>query len=94
MKKYTVYLFKSPDCVRGWLAYVRPDHLTPRATLHVEIEAKNGVDAKNKAITAANNGFKGLKIVRRNFGDELWGIDLFPGLAEETFKSILSISGK
>lgn len=86
MKKYKVYLFRSPECVRGWLAYIKTDSLTHRATYTVTIEAESGPKAKNKAITAINCMVAassylpstGIKIIARNFADEIWGIDIFP----------------
>ena len=79
MKKYTVYLFRSPDCIRGWLAYIKTSY-NDRATFKVLLSAENGAKAKNKAITAANNGFIGVEIVGKNFTDKLWGINKFPEL--------------
>ena len=79
MKKYTVYLFRSPDCIRGWLAYINPTYGN-RATFRVSLDAESGATAKNKAITAANNNFEGVEILGRNFDDKLWGINNFPEL--------------
>jgi hypothetical protein len=79
MKIHTVYLYRSPDCIRGWLSYLHPEHAR-RCTFTVEVEAETGPKAKNKAITCANNGFEGVKIVGRNFDDKLWGINNYPEL--------------
>jgi hypothetical protein len=79
-KEYKVYLYKSPDCIRGWLAYVKEDSLSRKATFKIKVKAENGQKAKNKAITSANNGFQGVEILARNFTDEIWGIDKFPEL--------------
>ena len=79
MKRYTVYLFRSPDCKRGWLSYIEPTY-SNKATFIVFVYAENGPKAKNKAITAANNDFKGVEIISRNYDDSLWGINNFPEL--------------
>lgn len=80
MQKYTVSLFAAPGCVRGWLAYLKST--TERETLLVEVDAETGASAKNKAITAANNGFKGLKIIKKNYDDKLWGLNNFPQIKQ------------
>ena len=79
MKKYTVYLYRSPNCVRGWLAYLRPEHAIT-ATFTVDLWEFSGAKAKNRAITLANKGFRGLEIVGRNFDHKIWGINNFPEL--------------
>ena len=79
MKKYRVFLFKSPNCIRGWLAYVDTS-MCDRATFAVEVTAENASKAKNMAITSANNGSPNVGIVRRNHTDEPWGINNFPEL--------------
>jgi len=81
MKSYTVYLFRSPDCIRGWLSYIEPSYGN-RATFKVLVNAESGPKAKNKAITAANNGFKGVEILGKNLNDKLWGINNFPDLEQ------------
>lgn len=83
MRQYTVYLYRAPDCTRCWLAYLTPDETRHRATFHVKLEAKNGADAKNKAITRANKQFDGLEIMQKNYDDSLWGINNFPDLLEQ-----------
>lgn len=80
MKKYKVYLFRSPDCVRGWLAYLKPGVDKNRATVAVIIEAPNGSKAKNKAITKANIDLQNMEIFHQNFNDEIWGINNFADL--------------
>lgn len=80
MKEHTVYLFRSPDCIRGWLSYLETTY-KDRATVTVKVLAESGPKAKNKAITAANNGFEGVEIVKKNYFDKLWGISNFPELA-------------
>jgi len=82
MKEYTVYLFRSPDCIRGWLAYIKPGVDETQATFAVKVKAENGPKAKNKAITAANNNFEGVEIIGKNYNDNLWGINNFPELAK------------
>ena len=82
MSNYAVYLFKAPECIRGWLAYLRLEHAKD-ATMTVLISAKNGADAKNRAQTAANNGFKGVEILKCNYTHSLFGIDNFPELKEQ-----------
>ena len=77
-KTYTVHLYRAPECIRGWLAYIR-DHQND-ATFIVQVEAESGAKAKNAAITAANNEFKGVKIVGCGYSDDLWGLDRFPEL--------------
>lgn len=65
MKTYQVYLYRSPNCIRGWLAYLL--HQGPPSQeelVTVEIEASDGAKAKNAAITAANRGFAGVKVIR------------------------------
>jgi len=56
MKKYKVFLFRSPECIRGWLAYVDTSVLSygSKPDKIIEIEGKNASDAKNKAITLIN----------------------------------------
>lgn len=78
--KRTVYLYRSPECIRGWLAYLKLPGYSG-CTVVVEIEAKDGPDAKNRAVTAANNGWKGVTIVKiqRNTGS-IWDADKFPDL--------------
>ena len=79
MKVHTVYLFYSPNCIRNWLAYIKTFYGSD-ATVIVEVEAKDGASAKNKAITAANNRFNGVKIIAKNSDHKLWGIYNFPEL--------------
>lgn len=84
MKEYTVYLFRCPNCIRGWLSYIEPSS-RDRATLSVIIEAESGAKAKNKAITMINKAVKNrdiseLKIKDRNYDCDLWGIDQFEDL--------------
>jgi len=55
-KIYTVYLFKTPDCIRGWLAYIDLTWTDSRYDVVVKVDAQNGSQAKSRAITAANNG--------------------------------------
>lgn len=76
MKKYSVQLFRAPNCIRGWLSYLK--HTDQNPTVTVEIMAETGAKAKNSAITAANNAFRGVKIISKNYSDPLWGLDLFP----------------
>ena len=76
MKKYNVQLFRAPRCIRGWLAYLKDTG--QNATVIVEVMAETGVKAKNSAITAANNAFRGLKIISKNYTDPLWGLNNFP----------------
>ena len=80
VKKYRVFLFKSPNCIRGWLAYIDTP-MCDRATFAVDLDAESAQKAKNAAITAANNGFTGVEIVQRNHTDEIWGINNFTELA-------------
>ena len=79
MKTYTVYLYRAPDCKRGWLAYIEPTY-SNRATFIVSLKAENGPKAKNAAITAANNNFKGVEIIDWNNTDMIWGLNMFPEL--------------
>lgn len=76
MKKYRVQLFRAPNCIRGWLSYLK--YTGQKCTVIVEIMAETGAKAKNSAITAANNAFRGVKITGKNYSDSLWGLDLFP----------------
>lgn len=78
-----VFLFKAPDCIRGWLAYLRNEN--NRYTLKVSVKSENGSKAKNKAITLANKDFSSddLKILKLNFSDNLWGVNNFPQLKEK-----------
>jgi hypothetical protein len=80
MKEHVVYLFRSPDCIRGWLAYLDTRN-KDGATFVVRVIAETGAKAKNAAITAANRDFQGVKIIGRNYTDSLWGINNFPELA-------------
>jgi hypothetical protein len=75
MKKYKVQLFRAPRCIRGWLAYLKN---SGQPTVVVEIMAETGAKAKNSAITAANNAFRGVRIVDKNYTDPLWGLNNFP----------------
>ena len=81
MKTYIVYLYRSPDCIRGWLAYIQPGDGN-RATFKVMVDAETGARAKNKAITTANKGFPGVRIIACNLTDELWGVNNFPELKQ------------
>lgn len=76
MKTYEVYLFRATNCIRGWLPYLRQGGRP--CTVTVKIEAETGAKAKNAAITAANNAFRGVKIIGKNYSDPLWGLDNFP----------------
>uniref|UniRef100_A0A6M3J329 Uncharacterized protein n=1 Tax=viral metagenome TaxID=1070528 RepID=A0A6M3J329_9ZZZZ len=78
MKTFTVYLFRAPECIRGWLAYLRPEH--SRCTITVSVKAENGTKAKNKAITCANKGFKGIEVIGGNYDDKIFGLNNFPEL--------------
>lgn len=94
MKLYNVYLFRAPDCIRGWLAYVHPEH-AKSATLTVRLYAENGAKAKNKAITMANQNFEGLEIVGKNFNDRTFGINNFADLKDrlsEHSETIVSLN--
>jgi len=82
MKIYTVYLYYSPDGIRGWLSYLKQPYRVNKATVTVKVEAETGPKAKNKAITCANNGFAGVEIISKNYDDELWGISNYPELLE------------
>lgn len=77
-KIFKVHLYRDPRCIRGWLSYLRPS--TNRPTVVVEVEAESGAKAKNKAITLANKDFVGLRVIRKNYADPLWGIHNFPDL--------------
>lgn len=77
--EYDVFLFRAPDCIRGWLAYVSKDSSTPTVT--VRVKAESGAKAKNKAITLANKGFKDLQIICIPRTSGIWDIDNFPELA-------------
>lgn len=81
MKEFIVYLFKSPDCIRGWLSYIK--NYNDRFTLKVLVKEINGQAAKNKAITAVNNGFNGFKILEINYTADIWGVNNFPDLKKE-----------
>ena len=85
MKEFIVYLYRAPDCIRGWLAYLRP-YDKKQATLSVIICAEDGPKAKNKAITSVNHGFTGLEIVSYNHTGDIWGINNFPELKEQLLK--------
>ena len=79
MRKYKVYLFRSPECIRGWLAYLKFMGYNP-PTVTVEVEAESGSKAKNKAVTMANKGFKGIKIVDTDYDDSLYGLNNHPDI--------------
>ena len=73
--RHTVYLFRLPNCVRGWLAYLTLGCETDLyCTVKVRVEAESGAKAKNKAITMINRalrdepteGFAILNINRRD----------------------------
>lgn len=89
MKK-KVYLFRYPESRGGWLAYVGYEH-ADKCTLVVEvdIDKRDSQKAKNKAITAANNNFEGVKIVKTHDNDPMWGLSNFPEL-EKIVKEIKS----
>jgi hypothetical protein len=74
-------LFRSPNCIRGWLAYIS-DEYGDRATFKVVVKAENGAKAKNRAITSANKGFKDVEVIGKNFTDKIWGINNFQDLKE------------
>jgi hypothetical protein len=76
-----VYLYRAPDCIRGWLSYVtKPDNGVCSVT--VKVMALDGPKAKNKAITLANAGFKDLEIIDVNYDDSVWGLDNYPDIKE------------
>jgi hypothetical protein len=77
MKEYNVYLYRAPECIRGWLAYLRNES-TP--TICVRLEAESGAKAKNKAQTLANKGFEGLQILSIPITNTMWDIGNFPEL--------------
>jgi hypothetical protein len=79
-KIYRVYLYRAPDCKRGWLAYLRLASARP-CTVTVDLFSESGEKAKNQAQTLANKGFVGLEVVRVNQDDSLWGLRQFPDLA-------------
>lgn len=81
MKKFRVYLFRTPDYIRGWLAYRNHSGFC-RPTLTVLVEAESGTKAKNAAITAANRGFKGVEIIEKNYSSDLYSLNNFPDLLE------------
>ena len=76
MKQYTVYLFRYPECRRGWLAYLGQDH-SKNFTVAVVVEADTGAKAKNMAITASNNYFHGVEIVKKGYSHQIWGLENF-----------------
>ena len=82
MKKYTVYLYRAEDCTRGWLSYLKLPNYTG-CTLTVGVRAKNGADAKNKAITMANDEFNGLEIIKKWYTDSLWSLHHFPEIEKQ-----------
>lgn len=82
MKSFIVYLFRAPECKRGWLSYVGHEHARD-ATLHVVLEAETAKKAKNTAITLANQDFADLVITKKNFDHRCFGIKNFPELLEK-----------
>lgn len=86
MRNFIVYLYYAPECIRKWLAYIRPSYPS-EATYTVEIKAENGQKAKNKAITFANKNFEGIKIINKNYHNKLWGINNYPELKERDNES-------
>lgn len=80
-KEFTVYLFRAPGCIRGWLSYVRTCDLSSDPTLTVKLKAASSAKAKNRAITLANQGFKELQIVAVNRDPAShWNITNFPDI--------------
>lgn len=76
-----VYLYKSPDCIRGWLSYLKPS--SSSYTISIIVESETRQKAKNKAITCANNGFKNCKIQKIDYDHRLWGVKNFPELKKQ-----------
>ena len=55
MKEYTVYLFKAPECIRGWLAYLSTyKYVSSNPDRIITVKAENGSKARNIAITLIN----------------------------------------
>lgn len=79
MKIYDVYLLYSPECIRGWLAYIKT---TSEPTMHVRVCAETGAKAKNKAITMANKEMKNLDIVKINYDSGFWAANKHAKLME------------
>lgn len=78
--RFHVYLYRSDDCIRGWLAY-RKNESGHSCTVEVVVESTSGEKAKNAAITAANQGFEGCTVVKVHRGaNSIWNADLFPEL--------------
>ena len=76
MKLYQIKLYRAPECIRGWLAYIKSDS---DFTLLVNVHSETGAKAKNKAITLANNSFDELDIVSFNCNG-IWGVDKHPDI--------------
>lgn len=53
-KHYEVYLHRTPDNKRGWLSYRKLSRPNSSYTLSVRVMAKDGQQAKTKAITWIN----------------------------------------
>jgi len=80
-RTFKVYLFRAPNCIRGWLSYVRLHPRSGEPTVTVELEATSSAVAKNAAITMANAGFVGLKVLQVNRTPGcIWNADQFPEL--------------
>lgn len=77
MRPHTVFLYYCPNCIRHWLAYKT---FQGPCTVRVVVMAETGEKAKNAAITAANQEFRGVEIVFVNVTDKLNGIQNYPEL--------------
>lgn len=84
-KKYTVYLYRSPSCIRGWLSYIKPgDPL--QATVIARVSAETSAKAKNAAITQANKDLGSMDIISINKNHSLWGVNNFPDIKEKLMR--------
>jgi len=86
MKEYTVYLYRTRRTIRGWLSYLQYHGEYNPCTITVQLIAENGAKAKNKAITLANKGFDGLKIVKVNFSNGIFALNRSPDIKKVLLK--------
>jgi hypothetical protein len=76
-RRFMVYLYYAPECIRKWLAYVQRQ--SPE-TVQVEVWAETGAKAKNAAITLANKRFSGAKFLYINDTGDRTAVGRYPEL--------------
>ena len=83
-KEYIVYLYRSPNSIRGWLSYIKPAHgYEKKAIVTIKLDAETDSKAKNRTITEANKNFLNVRIIALNYDDEVWGLNNFLDIRDQ-----------